>query len=32
MTKHKGKGYEEIGAIDKAFKYENTRRDFKCGS
>ena len=25
MTKHKGKGYQEIGAIDQAFKYENTR-------
>ena len=32
MTKHKSKGYRKIGAIDEAFKYENTRRDFKCCS
>ena len=29
---HKGKGSQEIGAIDEALKYENTRRDLKCCS
>ena len=33
LTIHqKGKGYQEIKAIDEAFKYENTRSDFKCCS
>ena len=29
---HKGKGFQEIGTIDEALKYKNTRRDFKCCS
>ena len=29
MMKQKGKGYQGIGAIDEAFEYKNTGRDFK---